>query len=152
MQVLVDADAFPNDLRYVLFRAVERREILLTMVSNQGLRIPDSPWLSSVIVPTGPDVADDRIVELLEAGDLVITADIPLADRVIQKGGSAINPRGELYTQANIKDRLAVRNLMDGLRSEGMVTGGPASFNDRDRQAFANQIDRFLTKHASSWT
>jgi len=148
MQVLVDADAFPNDLRYVLFRAVERREIPLTMVSNQGVRIPDSPWLSSTIVPAGADVADDRIVELLEPGDLVITADIPLADRVIQKGGFAINPRGELYTQANIKDRLAVRDLMDGLRSEGMVTGGPTSFNDRDRQTFANQIDKFLTKHA----
>ncbi|MBT3377493.1 MAG: YaiI/YqxD family protein [Lentisphaerae bacterium] len=147
MHVLVDADAFPNDLRYVLFRAVERREIPLTMVSNQGVRIPQSPWLSSIIVPAGPDVADDRIVELLEEGDLVVTADIPLADRVIQKGGYAVNPRGELYTQANIKDRLAVRDLMDGLRSEGMVTGGPASFGDRDRQNFANQIDKFLTKH-----
>jgi len=148
MQVLVDADAFPNDLRYVLFGAVERREIPLIMVSNQGVRIPDSPWLSSLVVPAGPDVADDRIVELLAEGDLVITSDIPLADRVVQKGGFAINPRGELYTMANIKNRLGMRDLMDGLRSEGVVTGGPSSFNDRDRQTFANQIDKFLTKHA----
>jgi uncharacterized protein len=147
MQILVDADAMPAVVREILYRAGERFRIQVTLVANQRLAVIRSRYIKSISVPAGPDVADDRIVELVEPGDLVITADIPLADRVVAKGAYAINPRGELYTEENIKDRLATRDLLTELRSGGEITGGPQTFNQKDRRAFADQVDRFLTRH-----
>lgn len=147
MHIFVDADALPTAIKDILFRAVERFCIPLTLVANQPMKLDKSEYITGITVPEGPDVADDQIVELLQQGDLVITADIPLADRVVAKGAHAINPRGELYTEDNIKDRLAVRDLMNDLRGNGVMTGGPPSFSRKDRRAFANQLDRFLTKH-----
>jgi uncharacterized protein YaiI (UPF0178 family) len=117
----------------------------VTLVANQALRTPRSEFIDSIMVPSGMNVADRRIVELAESGDLVITADIPLAAEVVAKGAQALDPRGELYTEANVGERLAVRNLFDELRSGGQVTGGPSNFTAKDRQAFANQLDRLLT-------
>lgn len=147
MQIWVDADACPGVIKEILFRAATRTQIMLTLVANQALRTPASPYIKSLQVPAGFDVADNRIVELLEAGDLVITADIPLAASVIEKGGYALNPRGTLYTQENIRETLSLRNFMADLRSSGVETGGPPLFNQRDRQAFANQLDRLLAQH-----
>ena len=147
MQILVDADALPNVIKDILFRAVKRLRILLTMVANQYVTVEKSKYIKSIVVSSGPDVADDRIVELVQQGDLVVTADIPLADRVVEKGAYAIDPRGDLYTEENIKDRLATRNLMNELRNGGVIEGGPPCFSRKNRQAFANQLDRFLTKH-----
>ena len=145
MRIWVDADACPNVIKDILFRAADRAHVTLTLVANQPVRIPPSPYIKALQVPAGFDVADDRIVELTEAGDLVITADIPLAAGVIEKGGHALDPRGESYTKDNIRERLAVRKLMDELRSGGVDTGGPATFSNADRQAFANKLDRFLS-------
>ncbi len=147
MQILIDADATPVVIKDILFRAVERNKIQLILVANQQMKFPKSEYISSIIVAAGPDEADDRIAEIVQAGDLVITADIPLADRVVTRGGYALNPRGEFYTEANIKERLAMRDLMDELRNIGINTGGQGAFSSRDRQEFANQLDRFLTKH-----
>jgi uncharacterized protein YaiI (UPF0178 family) len=147
MQIVVDADAFPSLLNDILLRAVQRVRVPLVFVSNKPLRFERSPRISCIVVPAGPDVADDHITELVLPGDLVITADIPLADRVITKGALAISPRGDLYTEENIKDRLALRNLMNQLRSDGMMTGGPPAFGKKDRQAFANQLNNLLSKH-----
>lgn len=147
MQILIDADATPVVIKEILFRAAERNNIMLILVANQPMKHPGSPFISSIVVPAGPDEADDCIAEILHPGDLVITADIPLADRVVTKGGFALNPRGVFYTEANIKERLAIRDLMDELRNSGIDTGNQAAFSNRDRQAFANQLDRFLTKH-----
>jgi len=144
MRIWVDADACPNVIKDILFRAAERARIILTLVANQPIRIPPSQYIKALQVPVGFDVADDRIVELTEAGDLVVTADIPLAAGVIDKGAHALDPRGETYTKDNIKERLAMRKLMDELRSSGIETGGPAVFSHADRQAFANKLDRFL--------
>ena len=144
MRIWVDADACPNVIKDILFRAAERARITLTLVANQPMRTPPSQYIKALQVPAGFDVADNKIVELTEAGDLVITADIPLAAGVIDKGGHALDPRGETYTKDNIKERLAVRKLMDELRSSGIDTGGPAVFSNADRQAFANKLDRFL--------
>ena len=146
MRIWIDADACPGEIKEVLFRAAVRRKIQVTVVANQALRIPTSPFIDRVIVPSGANVADRRIVELLEAGDLVITADIPLAADVVAKGGQALDPRGRLYTHDNVGERLAVRNLHDELRGGGMITGGPANFSSRERQAFANCLDRWLAK------
>ena len=148
VKVYVDADAFPKDLKEMLFRAIERTKVQLVLVAGKTMRVPYSEYISFVTVPGGIDAADDRIVELAEAGDLIITADIPLANRVVDKGATALNPRGELYTDKNIKDRLATRDLMNDLRDNGLLSGGPASFNPKDRQTFINQLDRFLTKAA----
>ncbi len=145
MRIWVDADACPNVIKEILFRAAERAHVTLTLVANQPIRTPPSQFIKALQVPAGFDVADDRIVELVEAGDLVITADIPLAAGVIDKGGHALDPRGESYTKDNIKERLAVRKLMDELRSSGVDTGGPATFSNADRHAFANKLDRFLS-------
>ena len=145
MRIWVDADACPNVIKDILFRAADRAHVTLTLVANQPVRIPPSPYIKALQVPAGFDVADDRIVELIEAGDLVVTADIPLAAGVIEKGGHALDPRGETYTKDNIRERLAVRKLMDELRSGGVDTGGPATFSNADRQAFANKLDRFLS-------
>jgi hypothetical protein len=145
MQIWVDADACPGEIKELLFRAAKRTKTMVTLVANQAMRTPRSEFINSVTVPAGMNIADRRIVELVEPGDLVITADIPLAADVIAKGGQALNPRGELYTDANIGERLAVRNLFDELRGGGQITGGPANFSAKDRQAFANQLDRWLT-------
>lgn len=147
MQIWVDADACPKVIKEILFRAAERKAVKLTLVANQPMRTPASAYIDSLVVSAGFDVADDKIVELLNPGDLVITADIPLAAATIDKGGHALNPRGELYTTDNIQERLAVRNMLDELRGCGVETGGPAALNNSDRQAFANQLDRFLVQH-----
>ena len=144
MRIWVDADACPNVIKDILFRAATRARVTLTLVANQPIRTPPSQFIKALQVPAGFDVADNRIVELTEAGDLVITADIPLAASVIDKGGHALDPRGEIYTKDNIKERLAMRKLMDELRSSGIDTGGPATFSHADRQTFANMLDRFL--------
>lgn len=150
MQIWVDADACPNVIKEILFRASKRTGVPLTLVANQSTRIPTSPLIRQVQVSAGFDAADRRIVELVAAGDLVITADIPLAAKVIEKGALALNPRGELYTEDNVRERLAMRNLMDELRGGGIITGGPAVLNQSDRQAFANSLDRVLTKALDS--
>jgi uncharacterized protein YaiI (UPF0178 family) len=146
MQIWVDADACPGAIKDILFRAAERERVQVTLVANQALRIPPSPYVRLVRVPAGFDVADKRIVELLAPEDLVITADIPLAAAAIDKNAHALNPRGELYTKDNIRERLSMRNFMDELRGSGITTGGPAALSQRDRQAFANSLDSFLAK------
>ena len=146
MRIWVDADACPVVIKEILYRAAERTQILLTLVANQMLRVPPSPWIKALQVPGGFDVADQRIALEVHAGDLVITADIPLAAQVIAKGATVIDPRGELLTDANISERLTMRNFMDELRSSGVETGGPAALSNSDRQAFANQVDRLLAK------
>jgi hypothetical protein len=148
MKIWVDADACPGVIKDILYRAAERVQVALVLVANKPLRIPASPYIKTIQVASGFDVADNRIAQELQPGDLVITADIPLAAEVIQKGGHAINPRGEIYTRDNIRERLAMRNFMSELRNGGVATGGPPALNHTDRQAFANQLDRFLTRHA----
>lgn len=143
-QIWVDADACPNVIKEVLFRAAERAQIHVTLVANQGVKIPSSAYIHAVRVQAGFDVADNEIVKRVSAGDLVITADIPLAAEVIDKQAAALNPRGELYTPATIKERLTMRDFMDTLRSSGIQTGGPAGLNQKDRQQFANQLDKWL--------
>ncbi|MBU1426674.1 MAG: YaiI/YqxD family protein [Gammaproteobacteria bacterium] len=147
MQILVDADACPKVIKEILFRAAERLRIQTTLVANKLLYCPPSKFIRAMQVPAGFDVADNKIVQMAEVGDLVITADIPLAAEVIAKGGHVLNPRGELYTKDTIQERLTMRNFMDGLRSSGVETGGPPTLSQSDRQAFANQLDRFLAKH-----
>ncbi len=147
LQIYVDADACPKVIKEVLFKAIERVKVNMTLVADQFMRIPQSEYIRFLKVPSGIDAADEKIVELTEPGDLVITADIPLADLVVSKGAFAINPRGELYTEQNIKDRLAIRDIMAEIRSTGVDTGGPPPFNPKDKELFANQLDRFLTKH-----
>lgn len=147
MQIWVDADACPKVIKEILFRAAERAHVAVILVANKPLRVPSSPYIKTIHVPAGFDVADNKIAQQLEEGDLVITADIPLAAQVIAKDGHALNPRGEFYTKDNIQERLAMRNLLDELRSSGAVTGGPSSLNQSDRHAFANRLDRFLNKH-----
>jgi uncharacterized protein len=144
MRIWVDADACPSEIKEMLFRAANRTKTQVTLVANQSLWTPPSEFIDSVVVPAGMNIADRRIVELVEPGDLVITADIPLAADVVASGAQALNPRGELYTGANVGERLAVRNLLDELRGGGRITGGPANFNAKDRQTFANQLDRWL--------
>jgi len=150
MQIWVDADACPGVIKEIIFRAAERRQIQTTLVANQMLRTPPSKFIRAIQVPSGFDVADAHIVEQVQPGDLVITADIPLASLVIGRDGHALNPRGEMYTTANIRERLAMRNFMEELRSAGVDTGGPAAFGQADRQAFANQLDSFLAKVPST--
>lgn len=147
MQIWVDADACPNVIKEILYRAAKRVEVQTTLVANQELQIPASPYIEAVQVPAGLDIADNYIVQHLHSGDLVITADIPLAAEAIAKDAYALNPRGEFYSQSNIRERLSLRNFMDQLRSSGVETGGPPAFSQRDRQAFANQLDRFLARH-----
>jgi len=149
IQIWVDADACPNVIKNVLYRAAKRVGVTTTFVANQALNIPTSPFLKRLRVEAGFDVADARIVEEINAGDLVVTADIPLASEAIQKGAFALNPRGAYYTEENIRQRLTMRNFMEELRSSGVNTGGPAVFNQKDTQEFSNQLDRFLTKYFS---
>jgi hypothetical protein len=145
MQIWVDADACPGVIKDILFRAAERTQIMTTLVANQLLRVPPSAFIRALQVPRGFDVADNEIVLRLTLGDLVITADIPLAADVIAKGGHALNPRGEFYSTETISQLLTMRNFMDELRGSGVLTGGPAALSNSDRQAFANQLDKFLT-------
>jgi uncharacterized protein len=147
MQIWVDADACPAVIKDILYRAAERVRLPLVLVANKPLRVPASRYIRTMLVPGGIDVADNKIAELVQVGDLVITADIPLAAEIIQKGGHALNPRGELYTPENIQQRLTMRNFLGDLRNTGVMTGGPSSFSHTDRLAFANQLDRYLTRH-----
>lgn len=146
MRIWIDGDACPAVIKEILFRAAVRAKIPLTLVANQPMQVPRSDLITILTVPSGLNVADQQIVEQMESGDLVVTADIPLAAHVVNKGGIALDPRGELYTDENIGERLTMRNLMDELRGGGMIGGGPAPFNANDRQAFANQLDRLLAK------
>lgn len=146
MQVWVDADATPSALKDILFRMADRRKLSLTLVANKLLKVPPSPHIKALRVPQGFDEADNEIVRRLQPGDLVITADIPLAAQVIEKGGHALNPRGEFYSLENIREALNLRDFMEELRDAGLATTGPAAFSHADRQAFANQLDRFLAK------
>jgi uncharacterized protein YaiI (UPF0178 family) len=150
MQIWVDADACPKVIKDILFRASQRLDLPMILVANQPLSVPPNCKIRAVQVPPGFDVADNYIVQNLSAGDLVITADIPLAAEVIDEGGHALNPRGELYTKNNIRERLMMRDFMSDLRSSGVQTGGPATLNQRDRQEFGNALDKFLAKHHSA--
>jgi len=149
-QIWVDADACPKVIKEILFRAADREVVQLTLVANQAIQVPRSRHVRSVQVASGFDVADNYIVRHAQPGDLVITADIPLASEVIARGCLALNPRGELYTEENIRQRLNIRDFMDTLRGSGVDTGGPAALSHGDRMAFANQLDRFLAKIRSS--
>ena len=146
--IWVDADACPRVIKEILYRAAQRRKLRLTLVANQPLEVPPSPFIRSVQVSAGFDVADNHIVQQMEAGDLVITADIPLAAEAIERGGLALNPRGELYTTENIRQRLNMRDFMETLRNSGVQTGGPAAFSQADRRSFANALDRLLARPA----
>ena len=146
MHIWVDADACPAVIKDILYRAAERTKVSLTLVANKLLRTPASPYIRAVQVPRGIDVADSHIVSELSPGDLVITADIPLAADAIAKGAHALNPRGEFYSTENIQERLALRNYLDELRGSGERTGGPAALDNTDRKRFADQLDRFLRK------
>ena len=146
MQIWVDADACPQVIKEILFRAAQRAQILTTLVANTSLRIPASPFIRCVRVARGFNVADHQIMQQIQPGDLVITADIPLAAEVIERGAHALDPRGELYSEDNVRERLAIRNLMQELRSTGEIVGGPAPFNQSDRQRFANHLDRFVSR------
>ena len=148
MEIWVDADACPKVIREILFRAATRTGVTLTMVANQPMQTPPARHIRSLRVAPGFDVADNEIVRRVAAGDLVITADIPLAAEVIAKGAQALNPRGELYTRENIGARLNMRDFMDNLRGSGINTGGPPPLNQTDRQAFANHLDRLLASRA----
>ena len=150
MKIWVDADACPGVAREILFRAATRTGVEVTLVANQPLSTPRAQNITAIQVPHGFDVADDEIVRRMSAGDLVITSDIPLAAEVIEKGGSALSPRGEMHTPENVRARLNMRDFLDTMRSSGVDTGGgPAAYSQRDKQAFANELDRFLTKHAA---
>lgn len=146
MKIWVDADACPKVIKEILYRVAQRKQVELVLVANQALTVPRAPGIRSVTVPQGFDVADKAIVEWAAPGDLVITADIPLAAAAVDKGALVINPRGELYTRDNVRQHLSVRNFLDDLRGAGVQTGGPAALGPRDRQAFANQLDRLLLR------
>jgi uncharacterized protein len=146
MKIFVDADACPVAIKEIIFRAAQRARVHVTLVANQPIRIPASEFLHFTQVGAGFNAADERIVELIEANDLVISADVPLAAAVVEKGAHCVTPRGECFTADNIRERLSIRNFMDELRSGGVNTGGPAALSARDKQAFANQLDAFLAR------
>ncbi len=146
MKIWVDADACPKVIKEILFRAAERAQISVTLVSNQMLRLPESNFLSALQVPDGPDVADDEIVRLCEAGDLVITADIPLAARIVEKDALALDPRGRMYDRNNVKQILSMRDFMDSMRGSGIETGGSGGFGLQEKQHFANELDKLLAQ------
>ena len=150
MRIWVDADACPNPIKKILFRAAERLKIKLTLVANKPLRTPPSVYINTIQVAAGFDVADDKIAGELHAGDLVVTADIPLAAAALAKGGYVLDPRGEIYTNDNIGARLTMRKFMDELRASGVDTGGPPAFSQGDRQAFARQLERLLAQPAAA--
>jgi hypothetical protein len=151
IRIWVDADACPKPIKEILFRAAQRRAVALMIVSNHALQTPPSLYIKKIQLGAGFDVVDSYIVEQLQSGDLVITADIPLADAVVSKGGLALNPRGTLYSQQNIKQCLGVRNMNDVLRGSGMLTGGHAPMNTKDIQFFSNQLDKWVTHRKSSF-
>lgn len=148
MKIWVDADACPTVIKDILYRAAHRTKIEMVLVANQMLRVPPSPFITTLKVDSGFDVADDEIVLRLEVGDLVITSDIPLAAEVIEKGGQALSPRGELHTTENIKARLNIRDFMDTMRASGAHTGGPPPLNQTDRQNFANHLDKIIALYS----
>lgn len=147
MKIYIDADAIPGAIRDILFRSAERNRIRTILIANQRIKLPESEYISGMEVPAGPDAADDLIAELAETGDLVITADIPLAYRVITRGAFVLNHRGEFYDLHNIKERLTMRNLMEDLRSAGIDTGGQAPLSHKDRNIFAGRLDRFIADY-----
>ena len=149
VQIWVDADACPVVVKDILYRAATKRKIITTFVANQPLNVPRSPFLKTVRVGSGFDVADDFITEKVNEGDLVITADIPLASDVIAKNAHALNPRGSMYTKDNIGQRLSMRNFLEDVRNAGVQTGGPPPISAADKQAFGNALDRFLTMSLS---
>jgi uncharacterized protein YaiI (UPF0178 family) len=146
MHIWVDADACPVAIKEILFRAAERSQLPMTLVANKPLRTPPSRFIQTVQVSRGLDVADNEITQRIEQGDLVITADIPLAANIIERGGHALNPRGEFYTPDNVREHLSMRDFMDALRSGGVQTGGPPPLDLTDRKRFADQLDRFLAR------
>jgi uncharacterized protein YaiI (UPF0178 family) len=146
MHIWVDADACPGVIKDMLFRVADRTQIPVTLVANRHLRTPPSRFIKSIVVPAGFDVADKEIVKLAQTGDLVITADIPLAAEVVANGVAVLNPRGEMYTADNIQQHLTMRNFMEDLRGSGVETGGPAAFSQADGRAFARQLDRFVAQ------
>ena len=148
MKIWVDADACPVAIKNILYRAAKRTGVQLTLVANRPLRIPPSPSIKMLQVASGFDVADNEIVKQLNVGDLVITGDIPLAAEVIEKGGYALNPRGELYSADNIRALLNMRDFMDTLRASGIDTGGPPALSQSDRKSFADNLDKLLSRHA----
>lgn len=145
MKIWVDADACPNPVKAIVFRAAERRAVATVLVANHHQRVPPSRYLTTLQVPAGFDMADHAIVSRMSGGDLVVTGDVPLAAEVVRQGGTGLNPRGTLYTEENIHDHLASRDLMQGLRDQGLVGGGAGTLSKPELQAFANQLDRFLT-------
>lgn len=147
MKLFIDGDAFPNLLKPIVLRAIEKQKIDTIVIANKKINIGSSNYIKYIIVDQGADEADDKIVEMLEENDLVITADIPLADRTITKNAHAIDHRGAMYTQDNIKQYLAIRNLMQEIRDSGEITKGPAPFNQKDAQQFANSLNNFLQKY-----
>jgi len=146
IKILVDADACPKPIKEILFRVAHRLKLMVILFANHSMAIPPSPHIKFRLVGGGFDVADKHIVEELAPGDLVVTADIPLASQVIEKGGFALNPRGEFYSEENIKQKLSIRNFMEQMRDAGHASGGPAPLNPKDHQIFANALDRFLAK------
>ena len=150
MQILVDADACPVVIREILYRAAQKREIKLTLFANQSFQVPASPLISLFQVAQGPDMADHELAARVAAGDLVITADIPLASEVLEKGARVVTPRGERYTENNIRQRLQMRDFMETMRASGEHTGGPPPLTHGDRKTFADQLDRLLTQAAKS--
>ena len=150
MKIWVDADACPVVIKEILYKAAERTKLKLLLVANRKIRVPKSQYIESQIVPSGLDVADNEIVKNVESGDLVVTSDIPLAARIVEKGATGLNPRGEIYTTENISERLSARDFMDILRSSGIETGGPSAISKRDRQLFANSLDQTINKSKKS--
>jgi uncharacterized protein len=146
MKIWVDADACPNVIKDILFRAAQKRELALILVANQYIQTPPSPFIKTIQVAQGFDVADNYIAQQVIAGDIVVTADIPLAAEIVEKNAYGINPRGELYTEQNIRQKLTMRNFMEEMRNTGQASGGPPPLDQRDRQAFANTLDRLLAK------
>jgi uncharacterized protein YaiI (UPF0178 family) len=148
--IWVDADGCPQVIKAILYRAAARGRVDVVLVANRRLRVPEMRYVQVLPVPGGPDAADDRIVESVQPGDLVVTADVPLASRVVEKGGTALNPRGSLYTEENVGERLAVRDFLHGLREDGVRTSGPPPLDAKARQRFANQLDRWLAQDPSN--
>lgn len=146
MQIWIDADACPRVIKDILYRVAQSRKVKVLLVANQPLAIPRSPYLQTVLVTRDCDAADQEIVRRMSPGDLVVTADIPLAAEVVERGGLALDPRGELFSEANVRERLMVRDFLEDLRGSGVETGGPAAFSQKDRQAFANRLDQLLTQ------
>lgn len=149
MNIWVDADACPVVIKDILFRAADRTGIMVTLVANQSVSIPRSRYIRAIRVGRGFDVADNEIVKRLHSGDLVVTSDIPLAADVIEKGGAALSPRGELFTRDNIRSRLNMRDFMESLRASGVDTGGPSAMSNNDRKSFADHLDRILSQSSS---